>query len=111
MGPPGSRVMAVGLVILIAAVNGISFGDYGLLFGFLGVLLGTNLILFSDRFAFGLFGAFSAFGSRSLAVVGLVMASFAVTAATGEAELELCFSMFALFVPGICLIIIGVINE
>ncbi|CAL4997090.1 unnamed protein product [Urochloa decumbens] len=125
MSTPRSRPRAAGLVILLISVSaGINFGagGFALLLRFAGVLAGASLVAVGVRMAHGdpapvvpaVFDgarALAAFLRRHLAVVGLVMASCAVAAVSGEAGPLLCFAMFALLQLGLSLINIGTPGE
>ncbi|CAO2205962.1 unnamed protein product [Urochloa humidicola] len=125
MSAPGSWERAAGLIVLLISVSaGINTaaGGFGFfLLCFAGVLAGAGLVAVGVRMAddpaapvgvpavfAGGARALSAFLRRRLAVVGLVMASSAVTAVSGEAGPLLYSAMFALFLLGLCLINIGV---
>ncbi|KAF8662447.1 hypothetical protein HU200_056033 [Digitaria exilis] len=106
--------MATGfLVMLFGASVGITFSDAtGSLLSFAGVLTAANLIaagvLVPDGPA-AFERALAAFVRRHVTVVGLAMASCAVTAVSGEAGSVLCFGIFALLLFGLGLINIGVV--
>ncbi|KAK3121154.1 hypothetical protein QOZ80_8BG0647170 [Eleusine coracana subsp. coracana] len=119
----GSRATAVGFAImLLAATVGIGSGELGMLLGFVGILVGASFVAVGLRMGddqttpivHAVFARVNAlvtpFLHRNLAVVGLVMASSAVTAvAGGEAVPVLCFAMLALFLLGLCFINIRVL--
>nr|TKW08652.1 hypothetical protein SEVIR_6G038000v2 [Setaria viridis] len=110
--------MFAGLAILLFSVSAgfnSGAGGFGLLLCFAGVLAGANII------AVGILApvvpavlaearALAEFLGRNLAVVGLVMASCAVTAISGEAGQVLCFGMFALLLLGLSLISVGILG-
>ncbi|KAK3121155.1 hypothetical protein QOZ80_8BG0647220 [Eleusine coracana subsp. coracana] len=113
---PGSRATAVGF--------GICSDDLGMLLGLMGILVGASFIAVGLRMcddpttpivhaAFVRVSALIlAFLHRNLAVMGLVMASFAVTAiAGGEAGPVLCFAMLPLFLLGLCFVHIHVLEK
>ncbi|TVU43073.1 hypothetical protein EJB05_09509, partial [Eragrostis curvula] len=103
----------------------VSAGEYGVLLGLVGILVGANFIAVGVRmaeeptvppighsvFAAGVGGELPAFGRRNLEAAGVILASSAFTVVAGEASSELCFSMFALLLLGISLIIIGIRGE
>jgi hypothetical protein len=116
--------MAIGLAIMLLSVSaGIhsDAGAFGLLLSFTGVLAGANLITIGVRMADGhvpnvpvVFDgarALAALMRRNTAVVGLIMASCAVTVVSGEAEPVLCFAMLALLLLAVSLISMGVRGE
>ncbi|CAO2205952.1 unnamed protein product [Urochloa humidicola] len=122
---PSSRATAAGLALLLISVSaGIHFGAgglVGLLLCFPGVLAGVGLVavgvlMADDDPAAPVVPAVFVGGPRALAaslrrhlgIVGLVMASCALTAVSGEAGPVLCFAMFALLLLGLSLINIGV---
>ncbi|CAO2205950.1 unnamed protein product [Urochloa humidicola] len=124
--PPGSRARAAGLAILLISISvGVNFfgaGGFGFLLCFAGVLAGASLVAIGVRMTDAdpvsvvpevLAGAraLHAFLQRNLAVVGIVMASSAVTVVSGEAGPVLCFGVFALFLLGLSLINIGALGE
>ncbi|CAO2200720.1 unnamed protein product [Urochloa humidicola] len=125
MSTPGSRARAAGLIILLISVSAcINFaaGSVGLVLCFAGILAGVSFVGVGVRMAdndpapvipavFGGARALAAFLRLHLAVFGLVMASCAGTAMSGDAEPVLCLFMFALFQIGLSLIIIGVTGE
>ena len=111
-------------VALFAASVGItSGGAFGSLTSFAGVLAGASIIaagvVMADDGPAAPAGpaacdgacALAAFLRRHLAVVGLVAASSAVTAVSGEAGPALCFGMFALLLLARSLITIGVLGQ
>ncbi|RCV29783.1 hypothetical protein SETIT_6G040600v2 [Setaria italica] len=118
MTTPGTTAMFAGLAILLFSVSaGFNSGadGFGLLLCFAGVLAGANIV------AVGILApvvpavlaaarALAEFIRRNLAVVGLVMASCAVTAISGEAGQVLCFGMFALLLLGLSLISVGILG-
>ncbi|CAO2205971.1 unnamed protein product [Urochloa humidicola] len=126
MSTPGSRARAAGLAILLvsvsAGINSGSGGFVGFLLCFAGVHAGVGLVgvgvLMADDNAvpvvpvvFDGARALAAFLRRHLAAVGLVMASCAVTAVSGEAGPVLCFAMFALLLLGLSPVNIGALAE
>ncbi|CAO2200719.1 unnamed protein product [Urochloa humidicola] len=125
MSTPGSRERAAGLALLLIFVSAginISASAFGLVLCLSGILAGVGLIGVGVHMAddnlvpvvpavFGGARALAAFLRRHLAVVGLVMASCAVTAVSGEVGQVSCFAMFALLLLGLSLINIGVISE
>ncbi|CAL4997088.1 unnamed protein product [Urochloa decumbens] len=126
MNTPGNMARAAGLAVLLISVSaGINFfgaGGFGLVLCFMGVLAGASLVAVGVRMADAdpmsvvpevLAGAraLHAFLQRNLAVVGVVVASSAVTAVSGEASPVLCFGVFALFLLGLSLINIGALGE
>ncbi|RCV29799.1 hypothetical protein SETIT_6G042100v2 [Setaria italica] len=118
MTTPGTTAMFAGLAILLFSVSAgfnSGAGGFGLLLCFAGVLAGANIV------AVGILApvvpavlaearALAEFLGRNLAVVGLVMASCAVTAVSGEAGQVLCFGMFALLLLGLSLISVGILG-
>ncbi|KAG2577169.1 uncharacterized protein LOC120677687 [Panicum virgatum] len=127
-GGGGSMAMTAGLIIVLLAVSAAGFnfggGGFGLLLSFAGVLAGASIIAAGVRMADddpaapvgpaafdGTARALAAFLRRHLAVVGLVVASSAVTAVSGEAGAVLCFGMFALLLLALSIIAIGVLGE
>ena len=114
--------MATGFIVALfaASVGIISGGTFGSLLSLAGVLAGASIIAAGvvmaddDRAtpagpaAVDGARALAAFLRRHLAVVGLAMASAAVTAVSGEAGPALCFGMFALLLLALSLITIGV---
>ncbi|CAL5010619.1 unnamed protein product [Urochloa decumbens] len=126
LNTPGSRARAAGFAVLLISVSaGINFfgaGGFGLVLCFAGVLVGASLVAVGVRMADAdpvsvvpevVAGAraLHAFLQRNLTVVGLVMASCAITAVSGEAGPVLCFGVFALFLLSISLINIGTLGE
>ena len=128
MTTPGSMARATGLTImLISASVGINSGAGGgfvLILSFMGVLAGASLIAVGVRMADGpapaapvvpaVFAgsrALAAFPRRHLTVVGLVMASCAVAAVSGDAGPVLGFAMSALLLLGLSLISIGILGQ
>ncbi|RLN04919.1 hypothetical protein C2845_PM13G05760 [Panicum miliaceum] len=119
--------MATGLIVVLLAVSaGVNFsgGGFGLLLSFAGVLAGANNIAAGVAMAddpapappvgpaaFAGARALAAFLRRHLAVVGLAMASSAVTAVAGEAGPVLCFGMLALLLLALSLTTVGVLGE
>ncbi|CAL4997075.1 unnamed protein product [Urochloa decumbens] len=120
--------MATGFVALLLAVSGaFAFGgsSFALLLSFMGVIASGNIIFAGVWMAddgpvplppiagHGLamlvagVGALPVFLRRNIAFTGLLAASSAITAATGEACPALCFSALALFLLGISLINTG----
>jgi len=127
MNTPGSRAMAIGFTVMLLSVSmgihsGAGAGAFGLL-SFTGVLAGANLVTVGVRvsdhrvptvlavFEFDGARALAALMRRNIAVVGLVMASCAFTAVSGEAGPVLCFAMLALLLLAVSLINIGVVGE
>ncbi|TVU00933.1 hypothetical protein EJB05_53621, partial [Eragrostis curvula] len=115
----GSRMTAtIGFAVLSLAVisAGVSLSACGLLLSLVGVLAGVNVIAHGVRWrtddpttliigAAVLAGVVGAFPLRNLAVVGIILASSAVTAAAAGPALWLwCLSMFALLLLGLGLI-------
>ena len=114
-------------IMLISSSVGINFGaggGFGLILSFTGVLAGANLIAIGVRMAGGLgpaapvvqavfagARALAAFPRRHLTVVGLVMASCAVAAVSGDAGPVLGFAMSALLLLGLSLISIGILGH
>ena len=111
-------------VALFAASVGItSGGAFGSLTSFAGVLAGASIIAAgvvmaddgpaapASPAACDGACALAAFLCRHLAVLGLVAASSAVTAVSGEAGAVLCFGMFALLLLALSIIAIGVLGE
>jgi len=124
MSTPGSRVMTIGLVIMLLSVStGMHFGGFGLLLCFVGVVVGANLVVagvgMADgpapnpivSVAVGGAGVLAAFVRCNAASVGLVMASCAFPALSSEEDPALCFGMFALLLLGVFLINIGARGE
>ena len=124
MSTPGSRATAASLaVMLISVYAGMHFsaGSFGLLLCFMGVLVGGSLVAAGVRMAdgpapivpvvFASARALAAFVRRNTAAVGLVMASCAVTAVSGEEDPVLCFATFALLLLSVSLINIGACGE
>ncbi|CAD6266007.1 unnamed protein product [Miscanthus lutarioriparius] len=126
MATRGSGLMATGLALtLIAFGAGVgSAGTLVLLLNFAGVLAGASFIFVGVRVAddptapIGRPGLLSAGVRavvhclrRNLALVGLLLASSAVSAAAAdrEAATVLCFCAFALMLLGISLLNIGVL--
>lgn len=122
----GSRAMATGLTLtMIAVAVGVgSAGVFALLLSFAGVLAGSTLIFVGVRVAndptapIGRPGVLSAGVRellhclrRNLGLVGLLLASSAVsaTAAGSEAAPVLCFCAFAMLLLGLSLLNIGVL--
>lgn len=105
---------STGFAIILLAV---SSGELGLLLGFLGVLVGANLII-NGVHRMGKapqtpttpaeLAGVGVFLRRNLAIVGMILASSAVA---GEVGLVLCFCMSALFLLGIYLINIGILGD
>ncbi|CAO2205963.1 unnamed protein product [Urochloa humidicola] len=116
MNTPGSSTRAAGLAILLISVGaGIGTSCFSLLPCFAAVLAGASLVAVGVRVADDVPAVFdgdlAAFLRRHLAAVGIVVASSAVTAVSGDAGPVLCFSMFALLLLGLCLINIGALGE
>jgi len=99
---------------LISVSVGTNFGAGGLILSFVGVLAGTILIAVGARMAddpapaahvvpavFASARALASILRRSRTVVGLVIASFAVTAVPGEAGPVLCLGMSTLLLLGL----------
>ncbi|TVU43070.1 hypothetical protein EJB05_09506, partial [Eragrostis curvula] len=122
----GSRMTAAGFAVMLLAVSaGVGPGEYAVLLGLVGVLVGANLIVLGVRrtadeepttpvgvAAFAGVGALAAsFLRRNLVGAGLILSSSAVTAVAGEASPELRCSMFALLLLGMSLITIGIRGE
>jgi hypothetical protein len=120
MSTPGSRATAAGLTVMLLSVSaGMHFDGFGLLLSFVGILIGTSLVAAGVRMGdipapnlivpvvLGGARALAAFVRRNAAVVGLVMASCAVTAVSGEEDPVLCSAMFALLLLGLTLVNIG----
>ena len=125
---PGSMARAAGLAImLISASVGINFGaggGFGLILSFTGVLAGANLVAVGVRMAsdpepaapvvpavFTGARALSYFLRCHLTAAGLVMASCAVAAVSGQASPVLCLGMSALLLLGLSLISIGILGH
>jgi hypothetical protein len=110
--------MAIGFTVMLLSVSaGIHFsaGGFGLLLSFTGILVGANLVAVGVRMhehpvVFDGACALAAFMCNT-AAVGLIMASYAVTVVFGEADLVLCFAMFALLLLGVSLINVGARGE
>ncbi|CAO2205966.1 unnamed protein product [Urochloa humidicola] len=123
MSTPGSGPRAAGLLILLTSTSaGINFfgaGGFGLLLCFAGVLAGVGLVAVGVRTADNnpapvvpaVFDGARASLRRHLKVVGVLMASCAVTAVSGEADPVLCLATFALLLLSISLINSGVTGE
>ncbi|CAL4997089.1 unnamed protein product [Urochloa decumbens] len=127
MSTPGSGPRAAGLLIFLISVSaGINFGavGFGLLLCFAGVLAGGSLVSVGIRMAddpaapvipavFDGARDLAACLRSHLAVVGLVLASSAFTAVSGEADADpvLCLAMFALLLLGLSLINVGVTGD
>ncbi|TVU43085.1 hypothetical protein EJB05_09522, partial [Eragrostis curvula] len=122
----GSRLTAAGFAFMLLAVSvGVGSVKCGALLGLVGVLVGANFIAIGVRmaeeptapirhsvFAAGVGGELTAFRRRNLTVLGLAMASSAVTAVVAaEASPLLCFSMFALLLLGLWLVAAGVLGD
>ena len=118
--------MAIGFTVMLLSVSvGIhsGAGAFGLLLSFTGVLAGANLVTVGVRmadhrvptvlvvFEFDGARALAALMRRNIAVVGLVMASCAFTAVSGEAGPMFCFAMLALLLLAVSLINIGARGE
>ncbi|RCV29793.1 hypothetical protein SETIT_6G041600v2 [Setaria italica] len=124
MTTPGTTAMFAGLAILLFSVSAgfnSGAGAFGLLLCFAGVLAGANIVAVGIRMSGAYLApvvpavlaearALAEFLRRNLAVVGLVMASCAVTAVSGEAGQELGFGMFALLLLGLSLISVGILG-
>ncbi|KAK3122866.1 hypothetical protein QOZ80_8AG0619470 [Eleusine coracana subsp. coracana] len=122
---PGSRVTSTGFAIMLLAVSaGVGYGELGMLLGFVGILVGASFVAVGVRMGddptkpmvpavLPRVGALiAAFLHRNLAVVGLLMASSAVTAvAGGEAGPVLCFAMLPLFLLGLCFVHIQILEK
>ncbi|RCV29790.1 hypothetical protein SETIT_6G041300v2 [Setaria italica] len=118
--------MVAGLAILLFSVSagfhpGAGAGAFGLLLCFAGVLAGANIVAVGIRMSdadpalvvpavLAEARALADFLGRNLAVVGLVVASCAVTAVSSEAGQLLCFGMFALLLLGLSLIGVGILG-
>ncbi|XP_072150706.1 uncharacterized protein [Setaria viridis] len=111
--------MFAGLAILLFSVSAgfnSGAGGFGLLLYFAGVLAGANIVAVAIRMSdadpavLAEARALAEFLGHNLAVVGLVMASCAVTAVSGEAGQVLCFGMFALLLLGLSLISVGILG-
>ncbi|CAO2187231.1 unnamed protein product [Urochloa humidicola] len=105
-------VIATGLVILLVSASlGVNAGScgFGLLLCFLGLLTGVNVMAIGVWMADNPSVTVPTFLRRNLAVVGLVVASSAVTAVAGEASPVVCGVFFALLVLGVSTITAGVI--
>jgi hypothetical protein len=124
MSTPESRAMTIGFIVMLLSVSaGMHFGagGFGLLLCFLGVLVDASLVAAGVSLAdgstpivlvvFASARAITAFVRRNTAVVGLVMASCAVTTVSSEADPMLYFGMFALLLLGLTLINIGARGE
>ncbi|CAD6246904.1 unnamed protein product [Miscanthus lutarioriparius] len=122
--------MAIGFTVMLLSVSvgihsgaGGGAGAFGLLLSFTGVLAGANLVTVGVRmadhrvptvlvvFEFDGARALAALMRRNIAVVGLVMASCAFTAVSGEAGPMFCFAMLALLLLAVSLINIGARGE
>ena len=113
--------MATGFIVTLFAVSiGIGFGGYGLVLTLLGIHTGgafftVGVKMSDDPTAIctttfhGVFLLAERL-RRNLAVVGLVVASTANTAITGESSPGICFDLFAALLVGIALIIAGVLD-
>ncbi|CAO2205954.1 unnamed protein product [Urochloa humidicola] len=128
MNTPGSSARAAGLLILLISVSAsinIGSGAFVFLLCFTGVLAGAGLVAVGVRMADNnnpapvapaVFDGARALAAsslrRHLKVVGVLMASCAVTAVSGEADHPvLCLATFALLLLSIALISIGVTGE
>ncbi|OEL23146.1 hypothetical protein BAE44_0015836 [Dichanthelium oligosanthes] len=126
MSTPGSRARSAGLAVMMLFVSaGIHSGadGFGLLPCFAGLLAGVGIHVVGVRMAeadnpapivpavFDGARALAAFLRGNLTVVGLVMASCAVTVVSGKAGPVLCFGMHALLLFGLSLINIGVLGK
>jgi hypothetical protein len=123
MAAPGSRATATGLALTLIAVGaGVNTdGGFALLLSFAGVLAGASLIFLGVRMANDdptastgrpeVLAAGLRCLRRNLALVGLLLASSAVsaTAADREAAPVLCFCAFLLLLLGIFLFNVGVL--
>uniref|UniRef100_A0A0E0LRY6 Uncharacterized protein n=1 Tax=Oryza punctata TaxID=4537 RepID=A0A0E0LRY6_ORYPU len=121
----GGKIIATGCAIAFFAVGaGISFGSHGLVLILLGVLAGVTLVAVGVWTTDCSPAAFSCSATlhgisllvamalrRNIAVVGLVMASSAITAAAGEASPALYFSLLATLLVGVSLIAAGVLGS
>ncbi|KAL6658919.1 hypothetical protein ACP70R_002959 [Stipagrostis hirtigluma subsp. patula] len=120
MSPPASSAMATGLIILLLAASvGLNSGSggYVALLSFTAVLAGASLLAVGVRMADDPTacraavspggGAFVSLPRRTLAFMGIIMASAAVTAVAGEADAATCFAFFALLLLGVSLITTG----
>ncbi|TKW08662.1 hypothetical protein SEVIR_6G038700v4 [Setaria viridis] len=124
MTTPGTTAMFAGLAILLFSVSAgfnSGAGGFGLLLCFAGVLAGANIVAVGIQMSdadlapvvpavLAEVRALAEFLRRNVAVVGLVMASCAVTAVSGEAGQVLCFGMFALLLLGLSLISVGILG-
>ena len=124
MSTPGSRAMTIGLTVMLVSVCAgmhVGAGGFGLLLCFMGVLVGASLVAagvsMNDGPArivpvvSGGARALAVFVRRNTAAVGLVMASCAVTAVSGEEDPVLCFAMFSLLLLAVSLINMGARGE
>lgn len=123
MSTPGSRARAAGpTIMLLSASAGVHPGAGGfiLLLCFAGVLAGATIVSAGVRMAddddpapvvpAGALALAAFLRRRHLTVVGLMVASCAVTAVSGEADPVLCFAMFVLFLLALSLINVGVLG-
>ena len=124
MSTPGSRAKDAGLTVMLISVSAsmhFGTGGFGLLLCFMGVLVGASLVAagvsMNDGPArivpvvSGGARALAVFVRRNTAAVGLVMASCAVTAVSGEEDPVLCFAMFSLLLLAVSLINMGACGE
>jgi hypothetical protein len=116
--------MTMNFTIMLVSVSAAMHpcdGGFGLLLCFWGVLVGASLIVIGVRMAdaptpivpvvIGGAQALAEFVRRNTAIVGLIMASCAVTAVSGEEDPVLCFAKFALLLLTVSLINIGARGE
>lgn len=116
---PGSRVTAAGLAVILFAVSaGLGSGDVAVLLSLVGVLVGASLVAVGVRRIGGEepttqtgHAALAGVLAFLLPVAGIILASSAVTVVAGEAKPVLSFSMFGLFLLGLCFIYIRVWNS
>ncbi|OEL36876.1 hypothetical protein BAE44_0002105 [Dichanthelium oligosanthes] len=126
MSTQGSRARSAGLALMMLFVGaGIhsGAGGFGLLLCFAGLLAGVGSTFVGVRLAgadnpapivpavFDGARALAALLRGNLTVVGLVMASSAVTAVSGEDAPVICFGLFALLLLGLSMINIGVLGD
>jgi hypothetical protein len=119
MSTPGSKAKDAGLTVILISVSAsmhFGTGGFGLLLCFMGVLVAVGVRMDDGPapivpVVFGGARALAAFVHRNIAAVGLVMASCAFTALSGEEDPMLCFGMFALVLVGLNLINIGARGE
>ncbi|OEL28416.1 hypothetical protein BAE44_0010564 [Dichanthelium oligosanthes] len=126
MSTPGSRARSAGVAIMMLFVSaGIhsGAGGFGLLLCFAGLLAGVGITVVGVRMAkadnpapivpavFDGARALAALLRGNLTVVGLVMASCAVMAVSGEAGPVLCFATFALLLLGLSMINVAAVYD